>query len=157
MFVAPRKVTFVKYGHVSKALEFILVTVEGMVKEVKRQPPKAPLPIVVTLEGIVIVVIDKPTKAYGPMDVTVLGMTVFVLPNTSVFVAFSMIALQLSRESNASFSVSTTIDVKRSLPTNACSPMVVTLAGIAREESLLLLKAREPILVNPDPSVSEAK
>ena len=56
--------------------------------------------MLVTLLGIVIEV--KPylrKNAQAPILVTLLGITVFSPPTTRVFVAVSIIALQLSRES----------------------------------------------------------
>ncbi len=54
----------------------------------------------VTELGIVIDVrLVHPSKADIQMDVTVLGITVFLHPARNEFVAVSIIALQLSRES----------------------------------------------------------
>ena len=54
----------------------------------------------VTLLGIITdVKPEQPKKALAPMEVTLFGITVFLQPNTKVLVDFSMIALQLSRES----------------------------------------------------------
>ena len=54
----------------------------------------------------------QPEKAQSPMDVTELGMVVFLQPASKVFVAVSIIALQLSLESYLELPLSTTIDFK---------------------------------------------
>ena len=74
--------------------------------------------------------VSKPPKASSPMLVTVLGIVVFLHPDTSVFVAFSMMALQPLRESYLAFPLSTFIDVKPEQPQNGLYPRVVTLLGI---------------------------
>ena len=54
--------------------------------------------MLVTLLGIVIAVSpEQLEKAYSPILVTLLGMVELLHPAMSVLVAFSMIALQLSR------------------------------------------------------------
>ena len=60
----------------------------------------APAPILVTLEGIVISMrSEQCSNAPSPILVTVLGMVVLPHPTIRVFVAVSIIAFQLSRES----------------------------------------------------------
>ena len=57
-----------------------------------------------TLLGIVSEIRDEqPLNAHAPMCVTVLGISVPLHPVTKVFVAVSMIALQLSRLSYTIF------------------------------------------------------
>ena len=57
-----------------------------------------------------------------------------------------MIALQLSRESNIGFSLSTTIEVKSEQLLNGYKPIVLTLLGIVIDVNLLqLLKQFELI------------
>ena len=54
--------------------------------------------MLVTLLGMVIAVSEEQEpKAYSPMLVTLLGILVFLQPLIKVFVAVSMIALQLLR------------------------------------------------------------
>ena len=79
----------------------MLVTLFGMVMEVRLvQPRKALLPMLVTLFGMVTEVRPlQPEKAEPPMLVTLPGMVVFLQPAIRVFVAVSIMALQLSRES----------------------------------------------------------
>ena len=55
--------------------------------------------MLVTLLGIVIEVrLLQPEKAHCPILVTLLGIAVFLHPRIKEFVAFSIIALQLSLE-----------------------------------------------------------
>ena len=79
----------------------MLVTPSGMVMEVRPlQPEKALLPMLVTPSGMVMEVRPlQPEKALLPMLVTPSGIVVFLQPAISVFVAVSIIALQLLRES----------------------------------------------------------
>ncbi len=51
------------------------------------------------------------SKAYLPIEVTVFGITVLRQPTTKQLVDVSIIALQLSRESNTGFPGSTTISI----------------------------------------------
>ena len=60
------------------------------------------------------------------MLVTELGIVVFSQPFIKVFVAVSMRALQLSRESYVVLPASTLIDVSPEQPLNAKLPMLVT-------------------------------
>ena len=59
------------------------------------QSENASFPIVVTLLGISMLVRPQPLNASSPIVVTLLGITVFLQPKKSVFVAVSIIALQL--------------------------------------------------------------
>ena len=61
--------------------------------------PKQELPILVTDSGIVIVSIEEPMKHFTPRLVTVPGISVVLQPFNITFVAVSITALQLSRES----------------------------------------------------------
>ena len=81
----------------SKAKSPMLVTLSGMLTEVReKQLEKAEMSMLVTLSGIVIEVREvQPPKATQPILVTLSGITVFLHPAISVFVAVSMIALQL--------------------------------------------------------------
>ena len=107
-------VTEVKREQAEKAPFSMLVTLLGIVTEVKPgQPEKAYLPMLVTLLGIVTEVkAEQLSKAKSPMLVTLLGIIVVLHPECSVFVAVSIIALQLFRESYTGFPSSTTIEVK---------------------------------------------
>ena len=53
----------------------------------------------------------QPEKAANPIDVTLLGIIVFWHPLINWFVAVSMMALQLSRESYTGLLLLTSIDV----------------------------------------------
>ena len=109
----------------------MLVTEFGMVMLVRPEHPEnALLPMLVTEFGIVMLIKpEQPENAYS-MLVTVLGIKEFIHPAIKVFEAVSMIALQLSRESNFEFPVSTTILVRPEQPENAELPMLVTEFGI---------------------------
>ena len=67
------------------------------------------------------------------MLVTLLGIIVVLHPECSVFVAVSIIALQLFRESYTGFPSSTTIEVKPEQLKKAPCPMLVTLLPIVTE------------------------
>jgi hypothetical protein len=79
----------------------MLVTLEGIIISVSPlQPLNALSPIAVTLEGINIE--DRPLqhqKAFSKIQVTLEGMVEFLHPTMRVLDDFSIIALQLSRES----------------------------------------------------------
>ena len=70
------------------------------------------------------------------MLVTLLGIIVVLHPECSVFVAVSIIALLLFRESYTGFPSSTTIEVKPRQLEKAPTPMLVTLLGIVTEVNL---------------------
>ena len=97
-----------------KALLPMLVTLFGMVMDVRLlQPEKALLPMLVTPLGMVMEVRPlQPEKALLPMLVTLFGMVVFIHPAINVFVAVSIIALQLLRESYTMFPDSTIMEVR---------------------------------------------
>ena len=166
-------VTFPRPMQPSKALDPIAVTLLGMVMAKRLvQPLKAFAPIAVTLLGIETdnrlvqsekasspidvnwspnmteVMPPQPRKAFAPIVVTLFGITVFLQPAISVFVSVLIIALQLSRESKAVFSMSTTIDSRALQPSNSPPPILVTLLGIIMDERLLQpLKAPLSIFV----------
>ena len=76
------------------------------------QSANAFMSIKVTELGMVIDVNPvQPQNARGPIDVTEFGIVEFLQPTISVFVAVSIIALQLLRESYTLLPLSTTIDV----------------------------------------------
>jgi len=63
--------------------------------------------------GIVIdVSVPCPKNERSPIQVTEEGISVLLQPTTNLLVAFSMMALQLSRESNTVLFLSTVIDDK---------------------------------------------
>ncbi len=101
------------------------VTELPMVTEVSPlQPENAQSLMVVTELGMVTEVRPlQPENALEPMEVTELGMVVFLQPFTSVFVAVSMMALQLSRESYVELPAATTILSRPLQPRNAHSSM----------------------------------
>jgi hypothetical protein len=77
------------------------------------QARKADFPMLVTLLGMVTDVrLLQPEKAELPMLVTLLGMVVVLQPAIRVFVADSIIALQLSLESYLGLPSSTITDVR---------------------------------------------
>ena len=87
--------------------------------------------MLVTLLGIDIEVRpEQPKKALFPILATLLGIIVFLHPAIKVFVAVSIIALQLSRESYIELLSSTIIEVRPLQELNALLPMLVTLLGI---------------------------
>ena len=84
-----------------------------MLIEVRPQFQKAASSIVVTELGMDIDVrLLQPTNALFPMIVTVLGIIVFWQPVINLLVDVSIMALQLLRESNFVFPLSTTIEVR---------------------------------------------
>ena len=117
----------------------MLVTLLGRVMLLRLlQAWNALLPMLVTLLGIVMLSrLLQPMNALLPMLVTLLGIMVFLHPAIRVFVAVSIIALQLSRLSYTLFFWST-IKVSRLLQySNAPFPMLVTLFGIVMLARLL--------------------
>ena len=100
----------------------------------------------------------QPLKASLPMEVTLLGITVFRQPTISVFVAVSIMALQLSLLSYAVFPDSTTMEVKPLQLLKALSPMEVTELGIVTEvKPRHPSKAHLPMEVTELPIVTEVK
>ena len=76
----------------------MLVTLDGISILVNPlQSLNAASPMLVTLGGISILVNPlQPSNAYPPISVTLDGIFVFLQPCIRVFVAFSIMALQLS-------------------------------------------------------------
>ena len=121
-------------------------TLLGIVTDVRPQPWKAPLAILVTELGIAMEVRSlKPQIELYPIDVTEFGMIVVLHPAINSFVAVSIIALQLLRESYTVFPLSTIIDVRLLQLINGLSPFVfaisVTELGIVTVDILQLAKA----------------
>ena len=82
------------------------------------------MPIDVTELGMEIEVIPVHlSNTFSPIEVTVLGIIVLLHPEISVFVAVSIIALQLSRESYLLLPLSTVIDVKLGQATKNARPI----------------------------------
>ena len=108
-----------------------------MVSEVSlEQPKKASPPIEVTELGMVTEVSpEQPEKALSPIEATELGMVVFLQPTISVFMDDSIIALQLSRESNVPLYLSTVSEVSPEQPEKANLPIEVTELGMVNEVS----------------------
>ena len=106
-------VTEVKLLQPANALP-MLVTLLGMVMEVRSvQPANALLYMDVTLLGMMMEVRPvQPKKATKPMDVTPSGIIVFMQPLINVFVAVSIMALQLFLESYVVLLLSTIMDVR---------------------------------------------
>ena len=104
------------------------------------QPEKTPGAIFVTELGIVTEVKPRqPEKADSPITVTEFGIIVFLHPAINVFVDFSIIALQLSRESYFELRLSTNICSKPSQLEKAPLPISVTELGIVTKVKLLQL------------------
>ena len=104
--------------------------------------------VVLPLSTTIAVRAEQPWNAYRPMLVTELGIVVDWHPAIRVLVAVSIIALQLSRESNTMLPLSTTMEVREEHLLNARFPMLVTELGIVievREEHLE--NALSPMLV----------
>ena len=97
--VSAKESIFLKREQFIKTLPPIVFTERPIVMVSKEeQPAKAPLPILVTPSGIVIESREEqPPKATLSILVTELGITVLLQPTIRVFVAISIIALQLSR------------------------------------------------------------
>ena len=77
--------------------------------------------------GIVILVKSlQNSNALFPIAVTVFGIVDALVPFTILLVAVSIIALQLSRLSKLSFSLSTTMLLRFSQSENALLPIVAT-------------------------------
>ena len=110
----------------------MLVTELGMVTLVRLlQALNASFPMLVTELGMVTLVrLLQPENEYHPMLVTELGIIVVLQPAISVLVDFSMIALQLSRESYFGLLTSTVTKLKPLQRENAEFPMLVTELGM---------------------------
>ena len=92
------------------------------------------------------------------MLVTSSGITVFEQPANREFVAVSMMALQLERESYTLLSSATVIEVKPLQRLKTALPRLVTLLGICKEVNPSHnLNARTPIVVTPSGMVIEVK
>ena len=97
--------------------------------------------------GIVIdVMLEQPSNAWLPIFVTVLGIVVFLHPEKIIFVAVTIIALQLSLESYFGLPFSTTNEVKLGQFLKGVPSKLVTELGIVTEVKLLQpKKALRPI------------
>ena len=116
-------------------------------------------PISVTEFGIVIEVkVSHPEKAYFPTLVTEDGIVDIEQALTNVFVAVSIMALQLSRESNVLLPLSTLISVKLSQLLKRHPPICLTDAGMINEViPVHPEKAFKPILITELGIVTEVK
>ena len=125
-------VTLVRPVQSANATSPMVVTELGMVMLVRPvQSLNAQLPISVTELGMVTLVrLVQPENAFHPMVVTEEGIMVALQPSTSVLLAVSMIALQLSRESYFVLPAATLMLVRPMQPANAPLPMVVTELGM---------------------------
>ena len=95
------------------------------------QPENASSPMLVTELGMVMLASPvQPSNAELPMLVTELGIVVFLQPQIKLFVSFSMMALQFSRESYTAFPASTVMLASPVQPSNAELPMLVTELGM---------------------------
>ena len=80
------------------------------------------------------------------MDVTLLGMIVFLHPTIKVFVDFSMIALQLLRESYVWLPFSTFMEIRPLQPVKPKLLMDVTLLGMVTEVKPLQSQKAEELI-----------
>ena len=84
------------------------------------QSKNANSPIAVTVLGMLILVrLVRKLNAHSPMLMMELGIVVFMQPINNVLVAVSIIALQLSRESNTALPLATVMLVSPVQPLNA--------------------------------------
>ena len=91
---------------------------------------------------------ERPKNAQCPIFFTELGMVVFLQPAIKVFVAVSMMALQLLRESYVVLPASTLTDVSPVQFENAQSPIFFTEFGMLTDVSpLQYMNAQFPMLV----------
>ena len=113
----------------------------------------------VTQLGIVMEVkLEHPSKALSPMLFTLFGMIVFLHPKIRALVAFSMMALQLFRESYWGFAEFTLMEVSPVQPEKAPFPMLVTLSGMSMEvRPEQPLNAPSPMLVTLLPISMEVR
>ena len=86
--------------------------------------------MLVTLLGIAMLVKLLPVNAFSPIFVTLFGIEVLLQPETRVFVAVSMIALQLFRLSYFVLFSLTKMLARLLQQKNAICPICVTLLGI---------------------------
>ena len=104
----------------------------------------------VTELGMIIEVKPDHANASTPIDVTVLGIIVFWHPEIKVFVAVSMMALLLSRESYTVFPSSTVMVSKLVQPAKGLMPIDVTELGrVIVVKFTHPSKAPSPMEVNP--------
>lgn len=112
-------------------------------------PSKQPSPKLVTVEGMVIEVREvQPEKQLSPRLVTDDGITVVLIPKIILFVAVSIIALQLSRESNTGLPKATVTVSSEVQASKQRTPMLVNDAGMVIDGSdVQFEKQRSPKLV----------
>ena len=110
----------------------VSVTDSGMTMLVRLvQPEKAQHPISVTESGMTMLVRPvQPEKADSQITVTESGLTVVEQPEIILFVAVSMMALLLSRESYFLLPSDTQMLVRPVQPEKAFRPIAVTESGM---------------------------
>ena len=125
--------------HPLNASSPILVTLSGSVMLVRLPHQLNALsPILVTLLGSAMLVSpEHPLKAPSPILVTLSGITVVFMPVTKVFVLVAIIPLQFPRLSYVRFPSATVMPVIPEHPSNAPSPILVTLSGSVMLVNLL--------------------
>jgi uncharacterized membrane protein HdeD (DUF308 family) len=127
----------------------MIVTLEGIETLDKLvHPEKADLPRLFTLDGMLIDSSSmQPSKALSPILFAVVGMIVFLQPNMRTFVDFSIMALQLFRESYVKLFESTVMEQSPLQRKKAFRPILDTLDGIIRlVKPVQSLKAFSPII-----------
>ena len=119
--------------------------------------PKTFSPIETTELGMLIDKrFEQPQKAQSPMAVTVLRIIVFWHPTTSVFVAVSMMALQLFRESYTVLPSATVICSMSGHEPKAFLPIKVTEDGISNDVREVDIKASYPMKATALPNATDA-
>ena len=120
------------------------------------QLAKALSPMEVTFSGIVMAVsVSHPSNALLPMAVTLSGIILFLHPHIKVFVAVSIIELQLLRESYTEFSLATEIAMIPLQCEKAAAPISDTEAGKDNVDNFWHpVKALLPIFIKLRGSIS---
>ena len=142
--------TSVRLVQSSNANSPMLVTVDGILTFARLvHCQNAFLPMLVIFSGNSMLASDFcMAKAASPIFVTDVGITVVLHPAISVLVDVWIMALQLSRESNALFPDSTLIDVRALQPKNESVYIFVTLAGMTNDVRFSqLTKACAPMVL----------
>ena len=118
----------------------MLSTLSGIINALSHElPQKAYFPMILTPSGNIASVNVISRNALAPIVVTSCGTIVVEQPTISVLLAVLMMALQLFRESYTEFPSATFKDFRLVQQTNAFSPILSTLAGMARDSKLLQL------------------
>ena len=116
VFLQPKIRTFVDFSIIALQLfreSYTRLFGSTVMEQSPLQRKKAFRPILDTLDGMFIFVkLEQSMNAFSPIAVTVEGITLLQHPTINEFVAVTIIALQLSRESYFKLLISTEIDDK---------------------------------------------